>query len=98
MSKIIEEYYTKAGITPLLLKQKMVKLSKYPDIAEELEYWITQNKYKEDECVVIEGYSAKKISELSKYMNGEGAFMFLIELRENPQKALKKIKNGFKLK
>ena len=31
-------------------------------------------------------------------MNGEGAFMMLIELRENPKKALAQIQKGFKRK
>ena len=47
---------------------------------------------------IIEEYYAKKLSEMSKYLDGEGAFMLLIELRENPQNALEKIKNGFKMK
>lgn len=98
MSKIIEEYYAKAKVMPLLLKSKMTKLSKHPDIAAGLEYWISEKKYREKDCVVVEGYTAKKLSELSKYLDGEGAFMLLIELRENPEKALKKIADGFKLK
>lgn len=98
MSKIIEEYYAKAKVMPLLLKSKMAKLSKHPDIAAELEYWITERQYKEGNCVVVEGYSAKKLSELSVYLDGEGAFMLLIELRETPQNALTKIENGFKIK
>lgn len=98
MSKIIEEYYAKAKVMPLLLKSKMAKLSKHPDIAAELEYWITEKQYKEGNCVVVEGYSAKKLSELSVYLDGEGAFMLLIELRENPKNALDKISEGFKVK
>lgn len=98
MSKIIEEYYAKAKVMPLLLKSKMAKLSKHSDIAAELEYWITEKQYKEGNCVVVEGYSAKKLSELSVYLDGESAFMLLIELRENPQNALAKIENGFKIK
>lgn len=60
--------------------------------------WITEKQYKEKNCVVVEGYSAKRLSELSKFLDGEGAFMFLIELRENPKNALEKIANGFKMK
>lgn len=98
MSKIIEEYYAKVKVMPLLLKSKMVKLSKHSDIAAEFEYWLTEKQYKEKNCVVVEGYSAKKLSELSTYLDGEGAFMLLIELRENPKNALEKIANGFKIK
>ena len=46
----------------------------------------------------MEGYTAKKLSELSEYLDGDGAFVLLIELRENPDKARKRITNGFKYK
>ena len=98
MSKIIEEYYAKAKVMPLLLKSKLTKLSKHSDIASEFEYWITEKTYKETECVVVEGYTAKKLSEVSMFLDGEGAFMLLIELRDNPKSALEKISNGFKIK
>lgn len=49
-------------------------------------------------AVSEEGYTAKKLAGMSKYLNGEGAFMMLIELRENPEKALAQIQDGFKLK
>ena len=46
----------------------------------------------------MEGYTAKKLSELSEYLNGDGAFVLLIELRENPEKAHRRIMQGFKRK
>lgn len=98
MSKIIEEYYSKAKVMPLLLKTKLAKFDKNSDIASEFEYWIVNKQYKETNCIVVEGYTAKKLSKLSPYLDGEGAFILLIELRENPSKALEKISNGFKIK
>jgi len=47
---------------------------------------------------VVDGYSAQKLAELSRFLDGEGAFMMLIELRENPEKAIKKISEGITLK
>jgi len=44
------------------------------------------------------GYTAEKLSALSPYLNGEGAFALLIEFRENPEKALARIRKGFKKK
>lgn len=96
MSKVIETYYKDAGIMPLLLKKKMAAFAKHPDIAAEFEYWISNKKYLEG--VSVEGYTAKSIASLSPYMDGEGAFQLLIELRENPNKAKKRIGAGFKLK
>ncbi len=98
MSRIIEDYYAKAKVMPLLLKRKMTKLSRHSDIAAEFEYWIAEKQYKDRNCIVVEGYSAKRLSELSKFLDGEGAFMLLIELRENTKNALEKISNGFKIK
>lgn len=96
MSKVIEQYYKDAHVMPLLLKKKMAAFEKHPDIAGEFEYWIANNQYCEGVCV--EGYTAKAIAELSPFMDGEGAFMLLIELSENPDKAKQRIAAGFKLK
>ena len=96
MNKVIEQYYKDAHIMLLLLKKKMAAFEKHPDIAGEFEYWIANNQYCEGVCV--EGYTAKAIAELSPFMDGEGAFMLLIELSENPDKAKQRIAAGFKLK
>lgn len=96
MSKVIETYYKDAGIMPLLLKKKMAAFAKHPDIAAEFEYWISNKKYLDG--VSVEGYTAKSIASLSPYMDGEGSFQLLIELRENPNKAKKRISAGFKLR
>lgn len=98
MSDVIREYYERHNTPKLLLKQKINKFDKNPDIAREFKGWIQSGSYETIGAISIEGYTAKRLSELSKYLNGEGAFMMLIELRENPEKALKQITSGFKLK
>ena len=80
---------------PLII-YTLENFEKHPDIAGEFEYWIANNQYCEGVCV--EGYTAKAIAELSPFMDGEGAFMLLIELSENPDKAKQRIAAGFKLK
>ena len=97
MSRIIENYYKQANVMPLLLKQKMNKLSRNEDVLKEFEYWIEHKTYLQN-GVCIEGYTAKSLAALSAYTDGEAAFMLLIELREAPDKALRRIKNGFKIK
>ena len=47
--------------------------------------------------ITVEGYSAKSLSEISKFLDGEGAFIMLIKLRENPEAAKKQIAKGFKM-
>ena len=97
MKPIIEEYYAQANLVPFLLQQKFEKLTRNKDVCDEFEYWIVNKKYKAD-GITINGYSAEKLANLSSFLDGEGSFMLLIELRENPEKALKQIQQGFKLK
>lgn len=97
MSKIIENYYKQTNVMPLLLKQKMSKLQRNEDIMSEFEYWIEHKQYIQN-GVSIKGYTARSLAELSVYTDGEAAFMFLIELRETPDRALRRIKDGFKVK
>lgn len=97
MNKVIAEYYAQANILPFLMNQKAEKLERNPDISDEFEYWITHKKYKSN-GLIINGYSAQSLANLSRFLDGEGAFMLLIELRENPDKAKRQIQEGFKLK
>lgn len=97
MSNIVENYYRQANVMPLLIKQKIVKLQRNPDILKEFEHWIAHKEYLQN-GISVEGYTAKSLSELSTYVDGEAAFMLLVDLREAPEKALHKIKNGFKVK
>ena len=96
MNSIIRDYYENVGVKPFLIDEKMDKLKKNSDIEAEFEYWIQNKQYKND--VSVEGYTASDIANMSHFLNGEGAFMLLIELRENPEKAKQKIRNGFKIK
>lgn len=98
MSAMIKKFYEENNIPGILLNQKLSKLEQNEDIATEFEYWIEHRKYKTDNAVSIEGYTAKSLADESQYLNGEGAFMILIELREDPRKAKEKIARGFKRK
>ena len=95
MMNIIRSYYEKAGIPTIMINKKMASFEKNPDIANEFEHWIQTKEYIIEDCVTVENYTAEKISKLSEFMEGEGAFSLLVQLRENPQKALERIKEGF---
>lgn len=97
MSDLIKDFYKKAGTIPFLLSRKTEIFERNPDIASEFEYWIINKRFKSD-GIVEQGYSAEKLASISEYLNGEGAFSLLVELRENPDRALKRIKGGFKKK
>ena len=98
MSNIIKEYYERVNINPVILNQKLNKLQQHTDIKKEFEDWIQNDKYNDNDCVSVNGYTAQKLSDLSEFIDGEGAFMLLIELRETPEKAMKRISEGFKIK
>ena len=98
MSEIIEQFYQGINIPKMLIQYKISRISKHPDIEAEFEQWILYKEYCENNPVKVEGYTAKQIATLSKYMDGEGAFMQLIDLRENPKSAIEQIKSGFKMK
>lgn len=95
MMNAIRNYYEKVGIPEVMINKKIVSFEKNPDIAKEFEHWIQTKEYVSENAVSVENYTAKQISELSEFMDGEGAFSMLIQLRENPEKAHKKIEKGF---
>lgn len=97
MNKVIEAYYAQAQTNSFLIKQKIAKFSRNTDLQAEFAYWIEKKTYKRN-AVVVHGYTAEKLATLSEYLNGEGAFMLMIELRENPEKAMYQISHGFTMK
>ena len=97
MEEIIRKYYSTVDITSGLVESKIKKFKQNPDIMEEFAYWIDNKKYKEN-GISVEGYTAKQLAALSRFLDGEGAFMLLIELRSNPIRAKKRIEEGFVMK
>lgn len=96
MNEIIKNFYKTAGVMPILIDNKLDLLDRNKDIKEEFEYWICNNTYTDN--VNVGGYTASKLAGISPYLKGEGAFMMLIELRENPERAKKRIEKGFQIK
>ena len=98
MSEIIENFYKENNIIPVLLQRKMRMFNKHDDIALEFEHWIKTSEYVLDNPVTESGYTASKLAKDYPNLDGEGAFMVLIELRDNKEKTLEQIKTGFKRK
>ena len=97
MSDLIKEFYRNVGTLPVLLARKTACFERNPDIAQEFEYWIKNRRFKSG-GIEEHGYTAEKLASISEYLNGEGAFALLAELRENPEKAIRRIESGFILK
>lgn len=93
----IRNYFISAGLDKDFIERKISQYSKHMDIADEFANWIASGQYSED-GIQVEGYTAKQLSGLSEYLVGEGSFSMLIMLREKPEKAKKKIQDGFRIK
>jgi hypothetical protein len=90
----IEKYYQQLGLNPFLVKKKLSKLQRHPDIAEEFALWIGTKEYKQQDCAVANGYTAQSLATLSSVLDGEAAFLLLIELRDDSERAINRISNG----
>ena len=97
MIEIIKKYYHNVNGIEAQVQDKLEKLKRNKDVLEEFAEWINTKKYS-IEGVEVEGYTAEKLAAMSRFLQGEGAFMLLIELRENPVIARKRIEDGFKMK
>lgn len=94
MEQILNYLITELQQSERIANRNATKLCKYDDIKEEFLAWI-DNKEFSDSGLVIEGYNAKKISELAPFMNGVGVYNFLVTLRDNPELAHETIAAGF---
>lgn len=98
MNEVIKDYYLQNGFPVKLLESKVRKLEEHKDILREFEMWVQNKEYCDANPVSVEGYTAKDLSQTYPMLNGDGAFMMLIALRENPQSAVKMLKDGMKIK
>jgi hypothetical protein len=51
----------------------------------ELEEWIATGYFRQVNPIRISGYSVEDISKLAPFINGIGAYIFLVTLRERPE-------------
>ena len=71
---------------------------RHDDIRAELEGWIANQEYAQDNPLMIEGYTAEMISKLAPFMDGVGVYNFMVTLRERPENGKRIIAEGFKRK
>ena len=70
----------------------------HDDIRAELEDWIANQQYTQDNPLTVEGYTAEMISKLAPFMDGVGVYNFMVTLRERPDNGKRIIAEGFKRK
>lgn len=67
-------------------------------VLNEVKYFALNGKFvPKDDCYKVEGYSAQDIYEKT-YLTEIGAYNYLIYLKEDPEQALKDLKNGLPIK
>lgn len=98
MEEKIEEYLRgERQVESEVVREKLrQKVMKYADIAQEFETWLAEREYRDG--VEVQGYSAKKISEIAPGLSGIGVYNFLVTLRDDPEEAKKIIDEGFMVK
>lgn len=93
----IRDYLSKKeNTTDVVVKQLVKPYYNHPDIANEFEYWIRKNQFVDENPITECGYTAKKLyEEYGDVLDISGIFSLLITLRDDPDKAIKWIKEGF---
>ena len=92
--KIVKYYIEEKKTTPVVAKVLSKKLLKYDDIASEFVYWLENREYKEAGALSLEGYTAKKLSDMAP-LDAAGVYAFMVSLRDDKENALETIKKGF---
>lgn len=95
---IIRSYYEQGKIPSKLIDMKEAAFDKHSDIKAEFEHWIEKKEFIVNDCVEVEGYTAKALAEKYPAIGAEGAFSLLIQLRDDPAKAKQRISRGFVVK
>ena len=62
---------------------------------EEFIYWLDNREYNSPNAVKIEGFTAEQIAIIEPTLDASGVYSLLVTLRDNKDKALKYINNGF---
>ena len=94
----IRDFFKALNLPEYSFKRNVEGFERNPDIAEEFSEWLETNCYRTEKAISVRGYTAAQISEMAPFLDGAGAFNFLITLREKPEKAEKYIQDGFKRK
>jgi hypothetical protein len=95
MEKIINYLVNTRKQKPAVAVKISSPFEKHDDIRVELEQWIEQQEYTQDNPLTIEGYTAEMISKLAPFMDGVGVYNFMVTLRERPDNGKRIIAEGF---
>lgn len=91
-------FFESLQIPEYVVRHNIARFERHPDIAAEFMDWLHTKQYRTENAVSVRGYTAEAIFEKAPFLNGAGAFNFLITLRESPEKAEAILAEGFKRK
>jgi hypothetical protein len=97
MKDTIIKYLTEEmGTAPELSESIYSKLERHLDILGEFENYLTKREYPDESngAIVVNGYSARKLSETAKFLDPSGVYTYLVYLREKPEEALSDLQKG----
>ena len=95
METIVNYLVNERNQKPQVASKIASPFEKHDDIRVELEKWIEQKEYPQDNPITIEGYTAGMISGLAPFMDGVGVYNFMVTLRERPDNGKRIIAEGF---
>ena len=95
MENIVNYLINERKQKPKVAEKVTTSFENHDDIRSELEKWIEQRKYPQDNPLSVEGYTAEAISKLAPFMDGVGVYNFLVTLRERPENGKRIIAEGF---
>ena len=98
MKTIVNYLVNERKQRPVVATKIASSFERHDDIRAELERWIERREYPQDNPLAVEGYTAEMISKLAPFMDGVGAYNFLVTLRERPDNGKRIIAEGFKRK
>jgi len=95
MEKIRNYLINERNQKPAVADKIAAPFEKHEDISAELESWIGQRAFPQNDPLIIDGYTAEAVSKLAPFMDGVGAYNFMVTLRERPDYAKRIIAEGF---
>ena len=80
---------------PEVAMMLMEKISKHQDIKQSFHEWLEDEDFAKS-SLKVNGYSPIDIARMAPFLSGIGVFLFMVTLRDEPEKAKKIISEGFR--
>ena len=94
MESKIKEYLSNGGKnSPKAVQALYDKIASHPDVFDEFLYWFENKKFKQNNPITIDGYTAQNLFE-NFNLREIGAFAMLVSLRTNHDQMIECLKTG----